>query len=211
MAVTVIAYDRPMGRWEPDAKGRLERAAAELYGERGFDKTTAADIAARAGLAERTFFRHFADKREVLFGRAGQLQDLLVRSVAEAPASAAPLDAVVAAFRLTGEMFDGRAELSRQRQRIIDAHQELQERELIKMATLSAALTDALRRRGASASEAGLAASAGVAVFLSAFQRWLESDPPRLFAELVDEAVVELRAVTAAPRTRRRRPVAARS
>ena len=64
-----------MSRWEPDARGRLERAALELYGERGFEQTTVAEIAARAGLTERTFFRHFADKREVLFGGAGQLQD----------------------------------------------------------------------------------------------------------------------------------------
>ena len=63
-----------MGRWEPDARGRLVKAAMELYGERGFEQTTVAEIAERAGLTERTFFRHFADKREVLFAGAGALR-----------------------------------------------------------------------------------------------------------------------------------------
>ncbi len=83
MSVAVINYDRRMVRWEPNARGRLEQAALELYGERGFEQTTVAEIAERAGLTERTFFRHFADKREVLFWGAGALQELLVSAVAE--------------------------------------------------------------------------------------------------------------------------------
>src|SRR5215472_3630839 len=86
-------YDRAMGRWEPDARGRLERAALELYGERGFEQTTVAEIAGRAGLTERTFFRHFADKREVLFAGSAALRDLIVNAVTSAPASATPIDA----------------------------------------------------------------------------------------------------------------------
>ena len=91
-----------MARWEPNARGRLEQAALELYGERGFEQTTVAEIAKRAGLTERTFFRHFADKREVLFWGAGALQELLVGTVASAPDSAAPIDAVAAALEAAG-------------------------------------------------------------------------------------------------------------
>ena len=92
MSASVITYDLGMSRWEPDARGRLEQAALELFVERGFEQTTVAEIAQRAGLTERTFFRHFADKREVLFAGAGALQELLVRGVAQAPASAAQLN-----------------------------------------------------------------------------------------------------------------------
>ena len=91
-----------MVRWEPNARGRLEQAALELYVERGFDQTTVAEIARRAGLTERTFFRHFADKREVLFDGAGQLQELLVNAVADAPDSVAPINAVAAALQAAG-------------------------------------------------------------------------------------------------------------
>src|SRR5271167_1317848 len=105
-----------MGRWEPDARGRLELAAMDLYAERGFDQTTVAEIAARAGLTERTFFRYFADKREVLFGGAGALQELLVTAVAAAPADAAPLVVVGAAFEAAGALLQQRREFSRQRQ-----------------------------------------------------------------------------------------------
>ena len=93
MSVAVITYDQGMGRWEPDSRGRLEQAALALYSERGFDNTTVAEIAARAGVTERTFFRYFADKREVLFSGAGTLQELLVNAVVRAPDSVAPIDA----------------------------------------------------------------------------------------------------------------------
>src|SRR5437588_7440315 len=89
-------YDRGMSRWEPNARGRLEQAALELYGERGFEQTTVVEIAARAGLTERTFFRHFADKREVLFAGSTAMRDLIVKAVAAAPASATPIDAIAA-------------------------------------------------------------------------------------------------------------------
>src|ERR1035441_631438 len=98
MSVSVIRYDQAMGRWEPNARGRLEQAALELYVERGFEQTTVAEIAQRAGLKERTFFRHFADKREVLFQGAASLQELLVNAVASTPESSAPIDAVAAAL-----------------------------------------------------------------------------------------------------------------
>src|ERR1700721_2325487 len=89
---------RDMGRWEPDSRGRLQEAALALFAERGFDQTTAAQIADRAGLTERTFFRHFADKREVLFGGSASLQELLVSTVADAPAGTHPHDAVAIAI-----------------------------------------------------------------------------------------------------------------
>ena len=148
MSVAVIKYDRGMGRWEPNARGRLEQAALQLYVERGFEQTTVAEIARRAGLTERTFFRHFADKREVLFWGAGSLQELVVSTVASAPDSAAPIDAVVAALEAAGALLQERREFARQRQTIIAANPELQERELIKLASLASAMADALRQRG---------------------------------------------------------------
>ena len=99
-----------MSRWEPDARGRLERAALELYGERGFEQTTVAEIAARAGLTERTFFRHFADKREVLFAGAGILQDLLVSTLDRTPDSAAPIDAIAGGLEAAGTLLQERRE-----------------------------------------------------------------------------------------------------
>src|SRR6516164_5422505 len=96
MSVAVITYDLGMGRWEPNARGRLEQAAMALYGERGFEQTTVAEIAERAGLTERTFFRHFADKREVLFAGSDEFQGLIVETAARAPDSLAPIDAAAA-------------------------------------------------------------------------------------------------------------------
>src|SRR2546429_9424045 len=105
-----------MSRWEPNARGRLEQAAMELYGERGFDETTVAEIAARAGLTERTFFRHFVDKREVLFGGGDELRELLVSTVAGAADSAAPIEAVAAALPAVGNPLPGRRGARRSRQ-----------------------------------------------------------------------------------------------
>lgn len=198
MAAAVITYDPRMGRWEPNARGRLEKAALELFGERGFDQSTAAEIAARAGLAQRTFFRYFADKREVLFGGSGELQDLLVRQVADAPDSLAPIDVVARAVESAGAFFaEQRREFARLRQTVIAANAELQERELIKLATLSTALADVLRARGVADPAASLAAEAGVAVFKITFQRWIDPTNDRDFGELVRGSLAELKAVTA--------------
>src|SRR5689334_7940334 len=172
MSATVITYDRGMSRWEPDARGRLEQAALELFLERGFEQTTVTEIAGRAGLTQRTFFRHFADKREVLFAGSAALQELLVSTLASAPDSAAPIDAVAAAIEAAGARLQERRDYSRQRQAVIAANPELQERELIKLASLSAALAGALRQRGVTDPAASLAAEAGIAVFRIAIERW---------------------------------------
>ncbi len=161
-----------MGRWEPNARGRLVQAAFALYGERGFEQTTVAEIAERAGLTERTFFRHFADKREVLFAGADALQELLVSTVANAP-DVAGADRRGGRGRSRPPALSSRREeqLARQRQAIIAASAELQERELIKLASLAAALAEALRRRGVDDPAASLTAEAGIAVFKVAFER----------------------------------------
>ncbi|MFD1547434.1 TetR/AcrR family transcriptional regulator [Nonomuraea guangzhouensis] len=186
-----------MGRWEPNARGRLEQAALELYGERGYEQTTVAEIAKRAGLTERTFFRHFADKREVLFGGQGALREVFVHAVAEAPDSAAPIDAIAAALEAAGALFQERHEHSQRRQAIIAANAELLERELIKLASLAEAIADALRLRGITDPAASLAAEAGIAVFRVAFARWIgETGRPDL-SRVIRESMDELKAVTA--------------
>lgn len=132
-----------MGRWQPDSRGRLQEAALALYSERGFDQTTAAQIAERAGLTERTFFRHFADKREVLFGGSAILKERIVGGVAGAPASDGPLAAVSCGLdAAAGMLGESRRDLTRQRQAVISANPELRERELAKLADYSAAGRD---------------------------------------------------------------------
>jgi AcrR family transcriptional regulator len=168
----------------------------ELYREKGYDQTTVAEIAERAGLTERTFFRYFADKREVLFGGSETLQNALVRAMERAPASAGPIDQVGAGLAAAGEFFLDR-DYSRQRQIVIAAHAELRERELIKLASLSAAFADGLRRRGVSEPAATLSADAGVAVFKVAFERWIEEGNELSFADLVIDSIAELKAVAA--------------
>jgi AcrR family transcriptional regulator len=185
-----------MVRWEPDARGRLEQAAMELYGERGFEQTTVAEIAARAGLTERTFFRHFADKREVLFSGASALQELLVARVAEGSDSVPPIDSVVAALEAGGALIQERGSAARQRQDIIAANPELQERELIKLASLASALAATLRQRGIDDPVASLAAEAGIAVFKIGFERWI-SDTDQDLPALIRNSLAELRSVTA--------------
>jgi AcrR family transcriptional regulator len=197
MSVTAVKYDRRMSRWEPNARGRLERAAMELYVERGFEQTTVAEIAARAGLTERTFFRHFADKREVLFAGAGQLQDFLVSTLASTPDSAAPIDAVAAALEAAGALLQERRDYAGQRQAVIAANAELQERELIKLASLASALAGTLRQRGVRDPAASLAAEAGIAVFKIAFERWASDTSQADLPQLIRESLDELKAVTA--------------
>ncbi len=187
-----------MTRWKPDAAGRLTAAAIGLFGEQGYDATTVAEIAERAGLTKRTFFRHFADKREVLFAGSSELERRWVEAVAAAPRDAAPLEAVTAAFGPVAEMFEERHAFARMRAQIVEANPELQERELIKLQRLAGAVADALRERGVPQNEAVLASQAGVTVFHVAFARWVGQDDPAAFQPLMAASLEDLRGVTAA-------------
>jgi len=185
-----------MTRWEPDARGRLQEAAMELYGERGFDQTTVAEIAARAGLTERTFFRYFADKREVLFWGSDALKKILADALASAPA----------ALEATAPGFDERRDRARKRHALIVAHAELQERELIKLASLASVIAAALRQRGVTDPAASLTAEVGVAVFKIAFEAWVTDKKRRGFSQHVRESLGVLKRVAvgrASSRTRR--------
>lgn len=187
-----------MGRWAPGAGGRLTQAAYELFAERGYERTTVAEIAERAGLTERTFFRYFTDKREVLFDGATTLRDLMLKAVAEAPPDAPVLDAVAAGLLAIGEAFPPEnLPASRRRQALIDAHADLRERELIKMAGYSADLASALRDRGVGEPTASLAAEAGIAIFKVAFTRWIAEGDRTGLASLMRESLTELRTMTA--------------
>jgi AcrR family transcriptional regulator len=189
-----------MGRWEPDARGRLEVAALELYQERGFEQTTVTEIARRAGVTERTFFRYFDDKREVLFSGAGALKELLAGNVAGAPASASPIEAVAAALEVAGGVLQERRDFALKRQAVITANAELQERELIKLSSLAAAMAAVLRTRGVSDPTASLVAEAGIAAFKVAFETWVSAADDRDLPQMIRESIEALQSVTAVRR-----------
>jgi AcrR family transcriptional regulator len=186
-----------MSRWKPDAAGRLMTAAITLFAEQGYQATTVVEIAERAGLTQRTFFRYFSDKREVLFSGSEELGRLWLEAVAAAPAEATPLAVVAAGLDPVAEMFVERHDFARIRAAIIEANPELKERELIKLQTLAGAIEGALIGRGVPASAATLAAQAGMTVFHVAFANWIRQDDPSAFRRLMDESLEELRSVAA--------------
>jgi AcrR family transcriptional regulator len=174
---------------------RLLEAALALYGERGYDETTVADIAERAGLTKRTFFRYFADKREVLFWGSELLSQQMVAAIEAAPASASALSMIGAALDAAAARFEEVREFAGLRYRIIASSPELQERELIKIASLAAALAAALRARGFSDTAATLAALMGTTVMHVAFERWV-GDPGRApFQQVARDALAQLREI----------------
>ena len=188
-----------MGRWEPDSRGRLEQAAFDLFAERGFENTTVAEIAERAGLTERTFFRQYSDKREVLFAGGSEFQELVVSAIATAPASLPPLDAVAAGLDAAAALLEERRAFARMRQAIIAANAELRERELIKLASLSAAIADTLRQRALADPAASLTAEVAIAVFRVAFERWLDEGNQLGLPQIMRESLDELKALLSAP------------
>ncbi|MFG7941116.1 TetR/AcrR family transcriptional regulator [Streptomyces cacaoi] len=165
-----------MGRWPAGAQERLQEAAIELFTERGYERTRVAEIATRAGLTERTFYNHFADKREVLFPGQDRFIADVREAVVAAPAEQAPLDAILAAFTAGSDWFDQRREAAQRRRRILDAHGDLRERERAKTAALGEGIADALRARGVCDPAATLTAAVAVAAHRLAAARW-SADP----------------------------------
>jgi AcrR family transcriptional regulator len=182
-----------MGRWEPNARERLERAALALFTEHGYDATTVAQIADRAGLTKSTFFRHFADKREVLFGGQDMLTGLFTDAIRTAPPAASTADCLAAALQAAAVAFTpDRHDLAPQRQAVIAAHSELQERELLKRARLASAMGEALCARGADDTTARLAAQVGVLAFSTAYARWAAPENQQPFTEIARGALRDL-------------------
>ncbi|MEU5851752.1 TetR/AcrR family transcriptional regulator [Saccharopolyspora shandongensis] len=187
-----------MARWQPNASQRLVVAALELFEERGYENTTVIEIAERAGLTKSTFFRHFPDKREVLFG-GGTMTGLLVDGIAAAPAGAGPVEAVAHALEVIGrEAFTpDRREFSARRRAVLAANPELREREALKGLGLTAAMVDALERRGVPGLTARVAAELGALAWKLAYERWSDTTNRDNFGELARRTLTEVQAASA--------------
>ena len=186
-----------MGRWKPGAHSRLEQAALELFLEHGFDGVTVSEITERAGLKERSFFRYFVDKREVLFSGQDQLQEFLVKQITQAPDDHNPLEVIAQSFQEVARVvFEPRRMYSQQRQAVIHSVEGLRERELLKLAAFAGAITGALRERGMAEPTASLTAESGVTVFKIAFGQWLEPENEQPLTELIWHTLEMLETVT---------------
>ncbi len=192
-----MPYTVSMPRWQPNAREQLTRAALSLFAERGYENTTVVNIAERAGLGKTTFFRYFRDKREVLFG-ADALVDV-DGEIAAAPAGASSIEAVAAALDAAGAQAftPARREILALRQSVIDANPELQEREALKSIALTAAMTDALRRRGVPDLTSSVTAQLGTLTLKIAFDRWIAAANTVDFAPLARQVLSEVRAAAA--------------
>ncbi|WP_285100751.1 TetR/AcrR family transcriptional regulator [Promicromonospora sp. MEB111] len=187
-----------MVRWQPGTSERLQAAALDLFASQGYEQTTAAEIAQSVGLTERTFFRHFSDKREVLFHGQQLLVDAFLAGMAAAPDDATPMELVAAALESAAEFFpDERREHSRLRQTVIDQNPALQERERHKLSVLAATVGEALRARGVTEPAATLAAESGATVFGVAFTQWIAPGETRPITQIERAVLAELRGLAA--------------
>jgi len=180
-------------RWRPDAQTRLEAAALELFAENGYDHTTVSDIAQRAGLTKRSFFRYFPDKREVLFAGTETLSGLLRQSVESSPTDDQPWTVMTSALINSGELLTAERALSQLRRAVIADNPELREREVLKTAQLEDLLVGFLGERGVDASDARYLARLALVVLQQAFNYWLDEAPGLPFADFVTRAVDDLR------------------
>jgi AcrR family transcriptional regulator len=184
-----------VSRWAPDARERLETAALDLFVENGYEQTTVAQIADRAGLNRATFFRHFADKREVLFGGEDMLSDLFAEGIRGASAEATVTECLQAALASAGvAMTPEQRAKAAQRVRVLAANAEVQERGLLKHARIARSISAALRDRGADDLTARLGAEVGMLAFTVALERWMGAGTDAPFADHATSALSDLQA-----------------
>ena len=184
-----------MSRWAPNARERLVDAALDLFVENGFEETTVAQIADRAGMNRATFFRHFADKREVLFGGEDVLAGLFADAIRAVPPGATLIECLRAALAAAGTAMTPqlRTEAARRRQ-VVAGNTELQERGLLKHARMAQSVTAALRERGTDELTARLGAETGLLAFTVAFERWMKAGDDDPFPPFADAALTDLQA-----------------
>ncbi len=189
-----------MGRWEAGASERLKHAALHLFAERGFEATTVRDIAEQAGVTERTFFRHFADKREVLFAGEDDFHATFLDGITKVPSDASMVELITAALESGGSALQstmGR-DRPRIRNKVISANEALREREQLKLAKLARVISEALVQRGVDRVPARLAGEVVVTVFTTAFEQWITTENQHNLVALQQEGLKTLQALLSA-------------
>jgi len=187
-----------MARWDPGTEERLKKAALELFYEYGYDSVTVTQIAERAGLVRRSFFRYFPDKREVLFAGSEQLPPAIAEAVLAANDWTPPLSAVLEAITKVGTLLTRHIKDATKRRAIIDASTELQEREQTKLAAVTAAITEALLQRHVEPQDAKMVAEIGTIVFQNAFAQWVAANGKRDFGACIRALAAALQLVVSA-------------
>ncbi len=197
MTRRVVNYAAAVARWEPDASDRLQRAALELFVEQGFAQTTVPQITARAGLTTRTYFRHFPDKREVLFAGEEELPDLVKRLLADAHPGLDPMDVIVDGIKTgVAPRFEGLRDDLRTRRAVVQSDEGLRERELRKLSVICDAAVLGLLDRGVDPLAATVLARVAVTIFDVSLTRWLDDGSPRTLPEIIEETAAALRSAT---------------
>ena len=195
----VIGYSDAMSRWPSGARERLERAALELFVEQGFADTTVPQITARAGLTTRTFFRHFADKREVLFAYQAELPALVARLLADIPASRNPMEVIAEALPMAAARIEGDLDYLRTRRAVVAADEGLRERELRKQSILSDAIRLGFLNRGVDELTSTLAAHTAVTAFTVGLSRWLDQEGEQSLSVFVHDTLTALKSLASKP------------
>jgi AcrR family transcriptional regulator len=191
-----------MTRWDPGTEERLEKAALELFYEHGYDSVTVTQIAERAGVVRRSFFRYFPDKREVLFAGSEKLPPAIAEAVLAASKSTPPLSAVLEAMTEVGTLLTQHIKDAAKRRTIIDASTELQEREQAKLAAVTAAISEALAKRHVAPQDAKMVAEIGTIVFQNAFAQWVAARGKKDFGSCIRTLAVALQQVVSATLTK---------
>ena len=179
-------------RWKPDPKSRLYEAAVLLFAEQGYSATSTAAIAAAAGLTERTFFRHFQDKKEVLFRDEDQIRTLLVQAIGSARHAEPTVAVVIRGLNAVCDFLQVHRDALRARSRIIQSSSDLQERERSKLTSWSSTVADAMMQRGTAREDAYIAAETGIALLNLAFRDWVENESTDMLARLLERYVTRL-------------------
>ncbi|WP_314177924.1 TetR/AcrR family transcriptional regulator [Streptomyces winkii] len=182
-----------MARWDPGTAERLTQAALELYTEHGYDNVTVTQIAERAGITRRSYFRYFPDKREVLFAGSERLPAAIREAVLDARQTGSPLSATLEALAQVGTALVEHIDRTAERRAVIASSPELQERERTKLAAVTSAIQDALLQRGVDVNSAKLVAQIATIASQNAFDRWTDARGQKDFATCLHTVAASLR------------------
>lgn len=166
--------DARTGRPRASSRETLAEAACDLFLEQGYEATSVADIAQRAGVSRSSFFNYFSSKSDVLWSGLDARIDLALRAIAERKLDATGESVRAHLVDIVTDFAPDTLALALRNRAVMGLGEEFVRDTALRHARLMTGIAAAARRSGNGAVRADILGAAYAAALLSSLRGWAE-------------------------------------